>query len=663
MKGLYKAEASDLPDLAVIVGPNGSGKSTVLYELWRNRNAWAEPGTRVMYINPNRPWRRSQLSAASLYGLALGYRQLMETETAPGFQYVAPQGYVQTGQPRTPDTTDDAQGLVKFSVVKMESKRQRLISKVFDESGGQIAPGTVADVFGPLRELIDVMLPHLDFIGVDSSDDADQRCLFRKLDSPDMPLLDIDDLSSGEKAAIQLFLPFIEEQINQLLAAGTSIEADASRSTALIDEPELHIHPSLQISLVAYMRQITQRGDAQFIVATHSTTIMDALEDDELFMLAPPSSVGVGSQLRRLAATGERLELVREITGSTHIVTRCRPIIFIEGERPGTKTLADQRIIELLIPEAKKWVLVPSQGRTQVIAGARALRDPALTELPGIAVFALVDHDEEEPTTEDFVITWPVCMIENLLLEPQALWRLVEPIKERVGLASEEEIRTILDGIVTDRKEGEIEMRVLRHLAQPRFNIRIRSVADLTQLNTATAEIVESYKQTLGGEDTVSRLTDAARVEVETILESGKALERFHGKTILKEFYEQAGKRGGWSYTTFAYMLAREVSGSSRLRSLIELPVRRLRQFVPAQLCSSLESCRDVLEGDVRISAQEASGVVATMRRRWEQGEEDETDRAALRRNILNIGRVANEGGNAGLYADLLRQLVQLGDG
>ncbi len=113
VKGLQLAELSDVPNVLVIVGPNGSGKSTLLYKLWRQRASLADPGTRVSYLNPNRPWRRANLTGASLFGMSLRYGQLLEQEILPNFQYGAPIGYSYTGQARSADTADDTQALVQ----------------------------------------------------------------------------------------------------------------------------------------------------------------------------------------------------------------------------------------------------------------------------------------------------------------------------------------------------------------------------------------------------------------------------------------------------------------------------------------------------------------------------------------------------------------------
>lgn len=663
--GVQSAVAVDLPDLTVIVGPNGSGKSRLLYEVWRQaqRGSLDEPGTRALYMSPNRPWRRTVLPAASLYGMPMGYRQSMEAETPINFQYAAPQGYVFTGQARSPDTTDDSQVLVKFSIVKMETKRQRLISQVYDTSGGRIDPGAVPDIFEPLRELVSTLLPHMEFIGVDPANDEDQRCVFRKLDTPDPIDLDIDDLSSGEKAVIQLFLPFIESQAEQLLAATTGTPTEGPMPTAIIDEPELHLHPSLQTALVAYMRTITNRGDAQFIVATHSTTMMDALEDDELYLLAPPASVGSGSQLRRLSSSSERLEVVREITGSTHVVTRCRPIVFLEGARPDARAVSDQRVVELLVPEATSWVLVPAQGRSQATSAAVTLRDPTLTELPGIPVFALVDEDQGYPDEHDYIVSWPVCMIENLLLDPTCIWRFLSAHREKTDITSEADVQRVLAAYIEERVDMEVRLRVLRRIAQPRLNYRVTSSAELNGLPEAAAAMAAQYTATVGGADALDAARATAEADVAAILEAGTALDKFHGKDLLKRFYDEHVQRAGFAYTGFTYELAKVVAGSERAARLLSGATRRIREYVSAGLATAIADSVPAIEPSWLEHVAETVALATAARTCWEDGTPDETDRRDLRRRVLEISRVVHDAGRPDLHETMMAELVQLGDG
>lgn len=111
-KGLKHAAGDNLPNLVVIAGPNGAGKLTLLHQLYLRRNEFIEPGTRMIYLGPHRPWRKSTLGGAAMYSLPYSYRQLSEMDTFPGFTQFIPPGlqHLQNtaGQMRDPDTADES---------------------------------------------------------------------------------------------------------------------------------------------------------------------------------------------------------------------------------------------------------------------------------------------------------------------------------------------------------------------------------------------------------------------------------------------------------------------------------------------------------------------------------------------------------------------------
>ncbi len=132
-RGLVRAAASELPDLAVVAGPNGVGKSTLLHELWTRRTEFAEPGTEVTYVGPHRPWRKSTLSAAALFQFPYTFRELLGMPQMPGWEMFAPPGlqYI-GGMARDPYSADEAQSLIKFSLAKIEMRRLRLLQSKFE---------------------------------------------------------------------------------------------------------------------------------------------------------------------------------------------------------------------------------------------------------------------------------------------------------------------------------------------------------------------------------------------------------------------------------------------------------------------------------------------------------------------------------------------------
>lgn len=330
LRGLQRAQASNLGNLVVLAGPNGAGKSTLLDLLRRDRLACAEPGTTVMFVGPHRTWRSSALNKVSMFGYTMSsYGDLLTSDNLPHFQYAIPTGMQGLqGTLRESGSAEDAPAFVKTSLARLRDKQQTLVTTAWEENDGQVPAGVVPNLFLPFKELVSGLLPHLAFTGVDDSDPNNIQVRFCPAGLSE-PLFDIDQLSSGEKAAIALLLPLVERQSEQLVRPATT-DASLVPLTMLLDEPEIHLHPLLQLQVLQYLRDLAARGAAQFILSTHSTTLLDALTDDELYLVSP-AALSPDNQLSRLTTSQERLEVAREITGSTHLLTRAKPIVFLEG--------------------------------------------------------------------------------------------------------------------------------------------------------------------------------------------------------------------------------------------------------------------------------------------------------------------------------------------
>lgn len=332
-----------------------------------------------------------------------------------------------------------------------------MLAREFTRQGNEVRPGTVPDFFAPFAELVATLLPHLEWIGVDDTVSQNIRCLFRNSAREDGPTFDIDELSSGEKAAIGLFLPFIEQRVVRLEGSQQATPPGVVPVTVLFDEPELHLHPLLQLNALEYMRALARQDQAQFIFATQSPTLLDALDDDELFLLTP-AELATDNQLSRLTDSRERLELARSITGSTHLLTRCKPIVFLEGEPDQGATASDQRLVKLLLPEVAHWAFVSARGKAQVVRAATDMRAASL-HLPGMPIFGLVDADQGSQALPDFVVPWPVAMVENLLLDIDAMVAVNEPYQAATGPTSAEQIRRELLALADGRRDDEERLR------------------------------------------------------------------------------------------------------------------------------------------------------------------------------------------------------------
>lgn len=94
--------------------------------------------------------------------------------------------------------------------------------------------------------------------------------------------INFEYLSAGYKTCIYMILGIIKEI--EFRSHLKPICAQDFDGVVLIDEIDIHLHPTWQARLVQAMKEIFPK--AQFIVTTHSPSILQSLEKDEIIALA-----------------------------------------------------------------------------------------------------------------------------------------------------------------------------------------------------------------------------------------------------------------------------------------------------------------------------------------------------------------------------------------
>jgi ABC-type multidrug transport system ATPase subunit len=442
----------------IIAGPNGAGKSTLLYEISKKRQGVEIEGvTKILYQPPHRAIRKTNIQRGWLGGGMKFLSDLLSLESVDGYQGLSLQNSA-----RTPDNIDEAGSTIKHTLGKIENKRQSVLTEFIDlskESNTQINTSKIPDIYQPLKELTKYLLPHLAFQKVDFHNEDNIKCIWKRTDKSGDKEIDIDDLSSGEKSIIILFLPLIESEIHEnLKKLETSTAPDSTIRNEdlvlIIDEPELHLHPDLQAKILSYIRVLSSKKNVQFIVSTHSPTILDQAYDDELYLLTQKTdAAGTDNQLRKIASSIEKLEALKQLTGNAYYITTGRSIICIEGEHASDTKVTDIRLLEILYPRSTAYTFVPSGGKGNVINTVKNLRLHLTEEKFSIAVYGLTDKDQGLPSEVEGVFCLPVCMIENLLLVPESI---SEYLNTNSISKTPKEIKEILDTIATGLVEQEI---------------------------------------------------------------------------------------------------------------------------------------------------------------------------------------------------------------
>lgn len=553
------AGCDDAPRIMVITGPNGCGKSTLLNAL---RSAGEGDG-RTLYVGPHRNSRRQDVRMRFLGQQRIEMSSLLSSANLPGFE-----GMHMPSNIRDAWNFDEAQSFLKYSLCQIELERQNAIASRFDETGA-VNRADMPDVWAPLRELAHNLLPHLNFHRIDLTNRDQIKCLWN-VHNKDVQV-DIDDLSSGEKAVIQLFFPLVEHRVNQNLAKmrGTELTSSQGSVAVLMDEPELHLHPNLQAKILDYMRGLSIREGVQFILATHSPSMVEHASNDELYLLRPSELLDHDiNQLVRIADNEERLAAIRSLFGSTSNATALRTVLVVEGRsvERSSRRPADAKIYGFLSDRFGQLTVLAGGGNSECKALVKSLNDCLPTLAGNLKAVALLDRDtlEESPTHQDQF--WlPVSMIENLLIDPDAIFHATETVRHKTNLRSPEDVAIAIDNVLTSLHDHEMDRRIKAGVDSRTFRL-IEPVA-------AARQQVEAFTNTMLTElteDKFAQLRNESAQKVAALGAANRRREMYDGKRILDEFFKQHIHSTGMSKEIFVYLCAKEAAARTSVATFVE---------------------------------------------------------------------------------------------
>jgi hypothetical protein len=147
---------------------------------------------------------------------------------------------------------------------------------------------------------------------------------------------------------------------------------------------------------------------------------------------------------------------------SAQIEDRVFLIDELEGETTSPDEMSDLSPLEIIYPGATAFTLVPSGGKGNVINTVQRFREHLPEDVFRLRVRGLVDADQPESNTPQGIWVLPVCMIENFLLDPEALpeyGRSIGIVKFATSEAVLEELR-----LMREMRDEEIQRRVGRQI-------------------------------------------------------------------------------------------------------------------------------------------------------------------------------------------------------
>ena len=350
------------------------------------------------------------------------------------------------------------------------------------------------DPFDSYRDALREVLPHLNFVGVESTGQR-RTPIF---DSAGLEL-SFSQLSGGERE-----VSFLIGQIDRF---------KLERGLLLIDEPELHLNPDLLRNWLAFLRDTIT--DGQIWIATHSLEAVEVAGPNATFVFERDRDARIVRAPSVLAGRPVLSALSAAVGSPAFAISRLR-FVYIEGDRQSR----ERERFFAVCGEADQNRFLESGSCREVLRRLDDVRSLADASDEQLHVGAVLDRDFRSDAEADQLISeagvhiLSCHEIENVFLQPEAL----EVLLDRAGRTPERPSATVQEA--ADHHAGLwIAHRAAAALDEgmnlPKESIGVLSDKRWTAIDTEWAEISQRSTDILGPDerDSWSQALDLARDE------------------------------------------------------------------------------------------------------------------------------------------------------
>ena len=233
----------------------------------------------------------------------------------------------------------------------------------------------------------------------------------------------------------------------------------------LLDEPDAHLHPSLQHEMVDELHNVLRRNKKQIFIATHSSEILDNYSEFGGIICFTGEDVKIIDEDKDLS------NLRKNHLGSRYDPTADKKLLFVESYK-------DFDVLDIISKKLNRTIPVePFTSSHKTHISRLKVFDILRADFPNLRVVSLCDRDTEHLNTVDkktlrynmtapegFIpLTFVLRDIENYAMVPDCISRVLGPENRdsfrswwetKVGLTSQSnynsDIQTLLDLNIKD---------------------------------------------------------------------------------------------------------------------------------------------------------------------------------------------------------------------
>ena len=228
----------------------------------------------------------------------------------------------------------------------------------------------------------------------------------------------------------------------QILQMLTFIFATRAK-IVLLDEPDAHLHPSLQRVLMNLLLELSETENIQFIVATHSKEIIAQTDPTKIFQISSDTN-----EAKRLTSYPEMVGVLNDLGSVDNIdlaiLMKTKKCLFVEGNDDVRllTNFADKLQIKIFQGQ-QQVVCIPTNGsdNESYVRDLTVFKKFIATDIKGYSILdrdfknsELVSKIEENSTANGLKThIWKRHEIENYLLVPSLIERVSNLLLKQKG--------------------------------------------------------------------------------------------------------------------------------------------------------------------------------------------------------------------------------------
>ena len=421
----------------------------------------------------------------------------------------------------------------KYQNVKTELAASYLRHIIARESG---QGGSGNDLNETLKELFSTFFPDKTYEGVRPQAHGSLEFPVR-LSTGEVH--DIDELSSGEKEILYGYLKLSNSTPN--------------RSVILLDEPELHLNPSLLQGFADfYYRHLGVAQGNQLWLVTHSDTLLRQAVGNanyRVYQMVPATTSDSTDNQAVEILTDDHVERVTiELVGDLASYRPHGKVVILEGR---SENGFDVNMVRRLFPEFAQRVNLVSGGNKPRVRDLYAALQEAASQA-GIRnrFFAIVDKDSETALEADAgasEFSWDSYHIENYLLDSGSIRAAVESLlpganpfasDDGVLYALQDCACELVDSLILVRLQNEVNsMFVTAINIKGPPNTASPAKDLLPSINSSVDRILDVGDELTA--DTLSQKAEVHRAILQRALESAEWSKEFPGRLVLRRFADK----------------------------------------------------------------------------------------------------------------------------